>query len=248
MKVLVMGDCHLKPWMFQRAEELMQEHGVEVLVFLGDLVDDWKKQYSIEAYVDTMDTAIDFFGRHKDSFYIIGNHDICYRWQQRETGYSPIAGRTVNEKFEELGRVLFRDHQPGFIRRLDRCIFCHGGLTNFFVYDLIKNYHLPISTYDDTDRLIEMINRMDAGWLWQDTSPLWYRPQYGRKSMYGEEAGLLQVVGHTPVEKIYQDGNILSCDVFSTKSDGKTPVGTEAFVLLDTVSLEWDNLASRLPD
>lgn len=34
MKVLVMGDCHLKPWMFKRAEELMEEYEIEVLVLL----------------------------------------------------------------------------------------------------------------------------------------------------------------------------------------------------------------------
>ena len=36
--------------------------------------------------------------------------------------------------------------------------------------------------------------------------------------------------------------NVLSCDVFSTESDGKTPLGTETFVLLDTVSLEWKGI------
>ena len=31
MKVLVMGDCHLKPWMFKRAEELMEEYEIFLL-------------------------------------------------------------------------------------------------------------------------------------------------------------------------------------------------------------------------
>ena len=47
MKVLVMGDCHLKFWMFKRAEELMEKYKIEVLVFIGNLVDDCKKHYSI---------------------------------------------------------------------------------------------------------------------------------------------------------------------------------------------------------
>lgn len=73
MKILVMGDCHLKFWMFKRAEELMEKYKIEVLVFIGNLVDDWKKQYSIEAYIDTMNTVIDFFRRYPRSIYIIGD-------------------------------------------------------------------------------------------------------------------------------------------------------------------------------
>lgn len=242
MKVLVMGDCHLKSWMFKRAEELIQEYDRKVLIFMGDLVDDWKKQYSMEAYVDTMDTAIDFFRRHPESIYIIGNHDISYLWQQRETGYSPIAGRTVIEKFKELAQVLPENNQPAFIRRLDNCIFCHGGLSNSFVYDLLENCNLPSSSYRDTDHLITIINKMDAGQLWQESSPLWYRPQYYRGQMYKDESEFLQIVGHTPVREVYQKGNVLSCDVFSTESDGRTPIGTEEFVLLDTVSLSWESV------
>ena len=119
MKVLVMGDCHLKPWMFKRAEELMEEYEIEVLVFIGDLVDDWKKQYSIEAYIDTMDVAIAFFKHYPKSIYIIGNHDISYLWQQRETGYSPVAGKTVIEKFKELSNILPQNNQPVFIKSLE---------------------------------------------------------------------------------------------------------------------------------
>ena len=46
------------------------------------------------------------------------------------------------------------------------------------------------------------------------------RKQLKAETMYGED-GLLQVVGHTPVEKIYQSGNVISCDVFSTYRDAE---------------------------
>lgn len=86
-------------------------------------MDDWKKQYSIETYIDTMDVAIAFFKHYPKSIYIIGNHDISYLWQQRETGYSPIAGKTVIEKFKELSNILPQNNQPVFIKSLDNCIF-----------------------------------------------------------------------------------------------------------------------------
>lgn len=51
--------------------------------------------------------------------------------------------------------------------------------------------------------------------MWNDASPLWQRPQYSKMRMY-KQGEFLQVVGHTPVKKITQAGDIISCDVFST--------------------------------
>ena len=52
---------------------------------------------------------------------------------------------------------------------------------------------------------------------------------------------LLQVVGHTPVEEITRKGNLISCDVFSTDSEGK-PIGTQEFPVIDTVAWEYQSI------
>ena len=62
--------------------------------------------------------------------------------------------------------------------------------------------------------------------------------------MYGEDS-LLQVVGHTPVEKIYRSSNVISCDVFSTYPDGR-PIGTQEYPVIDTVESSLRTLASNL--
>lgn len=62
--------------------------------------------------------------------------------------------------------------------------------------------------------------------------------------MYKEDT-ILQVVGHTPVKELYQEGNIISCDVFSTSSDGITPIGTQEFLLLDTKTWKWQGVKLR---
>ena len=97
--------------------------------------------------------------------------------------------------------------------------------------------YLPAKIYNDVDAVIEAINGFEAGELWNDLSPIWYRPQYYKGKMY-KPRKLLQVVGHTPVEAITKKGNLISCDVFSTYRDGK-PIGTQEFLLLDTVSWEF---------
>ena len=72
-------------------------------------------------------------------------------------------------------------------------IFSHGGLTNSFV----KRY-MPEEGYHDVDAVIRTVNGFGMEKMWQDNSPIWYRPQYRAGPMYREE-DLLQVVGHTPV-------------------------------------------------
>jgi len=229
MKVLVIPDVHLKPWMFERASELMKEGKAERAVCLMDIPDDWRQQFNLDLYINTFDAAIAFAREHPDTLWCYGNHDICYPWNQRETGYSKIAPWTVCEKLRVLREALPDERQLAFLHRIDNVLFCHGGLADEFV-----RQYVPEELQDDIDGVIETINGFGLGEMWQDLSPIWYRPQYYKGKMYKSEE-LLQVVGHTPVESITKKGNLISCDVFSNFQDGK-PIGTQEFLLLDTVS------------
>ena len=95
MKVLVIPDVHLKPWMFQRASELMKEIKPDRAVCLMDIADDWRQQFNLDLYIQTYDAAIAFAKKYPNTLWCYGNHDVCYLWNQRETGYSKIAPWTV---------------------------------------------------------------------------------------------------------------------------------------------------------
>ena len=41
MKVLVIPDVHLKPWIFDKADELIKDGFAERVACLMDLADDW---------------------------------------------------------------------------------------------------------------------------------------------------------------------------------------------------------------
>ena len=127
------------------------------------------------------------------------------------------------------------DQQLGFIHRIDNVLFSHGGITDEFV----RRYVLA-KYYNDVDAVVNAVNGLDSDIMWQDLSPIWYRPQSYKGKMY-KPRKLLQVVGHTPVERLEKDGNVLSCDVFSTYRDG-SPIGTQEFLLLDTVSWEYHGI------
>lgn len=197
-----------------------------------DIPDDWRQQFNLDLYINTFDAAIAFAKEYPYTFWCYGNHDICYQWNQRETGYSKIAPWTVCEKLRVLREVLQDEQQLAFLHRIDNVIFCHGGLADEYVRE-----YLPAKFYNDIDVVIENINGFGPGELRNDLSPIWYRPQYYKGMMY-KPRKLLQVVGHTPVESITKKGNLISYDVFSTNRDGK-PIGTQEFLLLDTVSREF---------
>ena len=42
-KVFVIPDVHLKPWMFEKASEIVGKGSYDAVVMLGDLVDDVKR-------------------------------------------------------------------------------------------------------------------------------------------------------------------------------------------------------------
>ena len=224
MKVMVIPDVHLKPWIFHRASELMKEIKPDRTVCLMDIADDWCQQ--------TYDAAIAIAKEYPDTLWCYGNHDVCYLWNQRETGYSKIAPWTVCEKLQILRESLPDERQLAYLHRIDNVLFSHGGLTDAFV-----RRYVPAGKYNDIDIVIDMINGFSCGEMWLDASPIWYRPQYYEGRLY-KPRKLLQVVGHTPVDRISRKGNLISCDVFSTDSSGE-PIGTQEFPVINTDAWEY---------
>ena len=49
-KAFVIPDIHLKPWIFDRAEEEFPKGEYDKIVCLGDLVDDWGQETNLDLY------------------------------------------------------------------------------------------------------------------------------------------------------------------------------------------------------
>ena len=230
--MLVIPDVHLKPWMFDRADELLEQGIAEKAVCLMDIPDDWNQEYNLDLYARTYDRAIRFQKDHPDTLWCYGNHDLCYVWDQRETGFSIYALQTVTDRIRELKRNLPERSQLAYIHRIDDVLFLHGGLTDGFV-----RRYVPAGAYNDTDEVIRRINALGMDEMWSDWSPIWYRPQYENSRMY-KPRKLLQVVGHTPMENLGRERNIVSCDVFSTYRNGQS-IGPQEFPVIDTETWEF---------
>ena len=232
LKALVIPDVHLKPWMFDAASAILKSTDAERAVCLMDIPDNWNQEANLDLYMETFESAVKFQEAYPDTLWCYGNHDLSYVWMQQESGFSFVAIQTVNEGLKNLRNILPDERQMTYIHRIDNVLFLHGGLTDPFV-----RYYASDVDYNDVDAVLERINSLGSEAMWDDASPIWYRPQVYIEKMYKQEE-LLQVVGHTPVEEITMDWNLLSCDVFSTYRD-QSPIGTEEFLLIDTKSLEY---------
>ena len=223
-------DVHLKPWMFDTASNLIEDGNYDKIIMLGDLVDDWNQEKNLDLYIETFDKIYEFLGKYPDTIYCFGNHDVSYLFQAFESGYSSYARDIV---VEGVNRIIYSlpEDNSAYIHRIDNVLFSHAGLTERFIKSCFGG-----SGHMEIDELIDQINRLNKDKIWRDDSPIWARPQYGTMRLYPLD--MMQVVGHTPVEKPLQEGRLLTLDNFSTYHTGE-PIGDGKFVWIDTETEEY---------
>ena len=233
MNIFVIPDVHLKPWMFQKADELLKKRPADAVVMLGDIPDDWGCERNIELYSETYNAAEKFCKEYQETYFCLGNHDLSYEYEEEESGYSYFARDTVVEGTRMIREALPKGHTK-VMHYLGGVLFSHGGLTKDFaeVHELSSD---PVEA-------AYVVNGMGRKELWKDSSPIWVRPQYGYHKAW--PMGVLQVLGHTPVDAPFMKNGFLTLDTFSTYRDG-TPIGTCEFVYLDTENGKYEGVSSR---
>ena len=92
----------------------------------------------------------------------------------------------------------------------------------------------------EIDDVIAAVNDAPHDYLWNDESPLWFRPQYETREIFRADI-YKQVVGHTPVERIFEKDGIISTDVFSTYRDGRQ-IGESAMIVIDSETGKYEKI------
>lgn len=223
MKLLVIPDIHLKPWIIENAMELMASGMFDNAVFLGDFVDDWGNESNLGLYEMTFDALDKFLEKYPDTLICLGNHDLSYLWLCLETGYSWMARDLVVERVRKLGGNKKAVHW------VDKVLFSHAGVTDVYM----KKCGGKLKTVVNKTN-----HNINPDLLWHDCSPIWARPgDYSFKL-----DGYLQIVGHTPVGSAHEmiEGLVV-CDTFSTYRDG-SPIGDLKYVVVDTETGEWSKI------
>lgn len=132
MKVLVIPDCHLNPWMFAQADTIMKKGIADKAVCLMDLADDFGVHDDAQ-YLETYDAAIAFAKKYPETLWCYGNHDLSYIWGKPETGFHPEKRGLVCQEIKKLTNALPKKSQIAYIHKIDKTLFMHGGLANLFV-------------------------------------------------------------------------------------------------------------------
>ena len=78
MVILTIPDVHLKPYIFDAAEIILQKHHIDMVIFIGDIVDDWSNSGNILLVKETLDRAIKFKKDHPNTKFCYGNHESGY--------------------------------------------------------------------------------------------------------------------------------------------------------------------------
>lgn len=132
----------------------MRSKKTDNAVCLMDIPDDFGKD-DPDLYEKTYDAAIAFAKEFPDTLWCYGNHDLSYVWGKLETGYNPELRDLVCQKIEELKEVLPSPTQLAYIHRIDKTLFMHGGLSNFYVHRWVTP-----SSQKAIGRTIKEINNM----------------------------------------------------------------------------------------
>ena len=239
-KIFVIPDVHLKPWILEEARKLINEDYDEV-VMLGDVLDDWGKEFHNKLYKTTLQELFYFIEYCKphynvDIIFCYGNHELSYLWSRLESGFSATLYPYLVDRLLHLRDLLGKNLL--YVYKKDNVIFSHAGITKEFVEEILSYTTNNDINIEDVDTIIaEIKENAYVGTMWNELSPIWTRPIYDNTKTINEN--YLQVVGHTPMEDItYKDG-FLYTDVFSTHSDG-TSLGSERFICVDTKEKTWE--------
>lgn len=221
-KVLVVPDPHLKIEVIEHGLELADKLNCDSVVILGDYFDDWDAP--LEKYVEMRDYLQTLLRKRPNVFPLIGNHELSYLgWPC--SGYKAEAVHIVRPLIENDYRFLLN-------AEIDGVLYTHAGVTrgwikaNKIIPDNIVRYHMGKENGASmTGQYLEALEKFDlyaqagpARGGRMQPSPLWADLDELVIDALGK---YIQVVGHTPVNRIEKVGNCYFTDVFSNgnKSD-----------------------------
>lgn len=208
MKILVCGDIHCKPDILLAA---LNARAWDLFVFLGDACDNFGATQSNNIMM--IDLLIETKKQYGDKFiWLLGNHDWGYYDDTvNMTGHIKAGSANVHHLLKEnidLWDLFYAK---------DNYIFSHAGISADFA---TLTSDIPYKQLKETIGANNPMNEVGYACGGESRTPslLWARPEEVKPLPLKN----IQIVGHTPVEKItvYND-KLIICDTFSQYPDLK---------------------------
>lgn len=208
MKTLVVPDIHLKLYMIEKIKEVTKEYNVDEVIFMGDYFDDWGETSNDNLYLDTIKTIKEYKEEcdkeNIKTHFLIGNHEISYikNTPIHHSNHSDVIGVAIRDFLKEM--------KPTVAYKSQGWLFSHAGILKDK-----KWYYLPFTEYN-----LKQIKELD-----KDNSPLWLRS-------FEIDVKGKQIVGHTPVKRLYRNNDWWYVDTWSTYSD-KSRYGDQSLIIVE---------------
>ena len=233
MKTLLVGDTHLMARIILlKVREVIKELNVKRIILMGDYTDQWG--------------CVDFDGCYKDDLRFLyrwkqemvsqgvevvmlaGNHDVPYLID-KQVSYS-VANLFT---FEWVKQLLY-DLELQIAYRLDDVLVSHAGYTED--YEPMK-WHFETIISKFKDKLDELHNHigLSRGGRYITGSPIWADFRRDMTDYYHKDYPK-QIVGHSWVESITLDQDIIGIDTFSLDTNYK-PLGNGDMLLYENGNL-----------
>lgn len=219
-RVLVIPDPHLKLEVIEHGLELADKKHADVIVMLGDYVDDWEAPK--EEYTRMVDFLKKLLIRDPRVIPLYGNHELSYM------GY-PCSGHFAKiQKY--LNHAFADDYRFLWAAAVDNVLYTHAGVTTTWLRAnkvcIENDFRYKMGTLHRAEFLEDKINKAGIelmshagparGGKSDAPSPLWADLT---ELIADPVDNLKQVVGHTPISEIQCIGTCWFTDVFSNGND-----------------------------
>ena len=159
MKVLVIPDVHLKPWMFQRASELMKEIKPDRTICLMDIADDWRQQFNLDLYIQSR--VIEELAE-KGSCVIVGR---CADYILRDKAHclNVFIHASMDKRAERIVKEYGeRDHtQEQRLKEKDKRRAAYHRFYTDMKWGHAQNYHICLDSGElGIEKCVELISQL----------------------------------------------------------------------------------------
>jgi predicted phosphodiesterase len=198
MKTIIFSDCHGRPDLITNV--LDHANDWDRAIFAGDVLD---------IGTDPLE-CIDILLENNIEL-LWGNHDLA-----------PILGKHIHPvsdyDTEVYNKIRSIKHCFRIASYQDDILLTHAGLSQFF-YD--NYFDIDIN---NTKEISDYLNHMSLESVWNDQSPIWFRPS----KWYDPKVGLRQIAGHTPPD-YFKYYNIAYPDYYTVDPYSINGFGTDRY-------------------
>lgn len=227
MKIVVFSDIHGS----EKCQKLMiKERDADKFVFLGDYFD--SKTISFEQQLQNYHVLMELKKLNKkDVELLLGNHEYHYLYSVKEpySGYQENYATIIQDMLEHN----VHDNIFNICYAYDNLIFSHAGITKTWCKNnkiKFKKRKAKLIAQDINNLFKQSLKSFsffncvkqskkfsyDSYGNNQYQSPIWIRPESLIQDKINDDTNMIQIVGHTHVEKIVFNDNLYFVDCWDS--------------------------------